>query len=181
MRSRYKFCQNDGLHFITSTTIEWIPLFTSDIHFRIFIDSLIFCQKNKDLKIYAYVILENHFHMIVAGNNLSRTLQSLKRFTAQKIIKLAEKQGKVWLLNQFTFYKKRYKTQSRNQLWQEGFHPEFILNDKMLIQKINYVHYNPVKRGYVDKPEHWKYSSARNFILDDHSLIELERLPILIG
>jgi REP element-mobilizing transposase RayT len=118
--------------------------------------------------------------MIVAGNNLSRTLQSLKRFTAQKIINLAEKQGKVWLLNQFTFYKKGYKTQSKNQLWQEGFHPELIINDKMLIQKIDYIHYNPVKRGYVDKPEFWKYSSARNYIFNDHSLIKLEMLPMLI-
>jgi hypothetical protein len=70
--------------------------------------------------------------------------------------------------------------QSKNQLWQEGFHPELIFNDRMLIQKIEYIHYNPVKRGVVDRPEYWKYSSARNFILDDHSVITLNMLPILL-
>jgi len=180
MRSRYKINQNDGIHFITSTTIEWIPVFISDKHFQILINSLIFCQRNKDLKVYAYVILENHFHMIVSGSNLSRTVQSLKRFTAKQIINFAEKQGKIWLLNQLSFYKKRFKTQSKNQLWQEGYHPELIFNDKMLIQKINYIHYNPLKRGYVSKPEDWKYSSARNFIFNDHSVIELDMLPILL-
>jgi REP element-mobilizing transposase RayT len=180
MRSRYKITQNDGLHFITSTTIEWIPVFTSDNQFKIFIDSVKFCQKHKNLKVYAYVILENHFHMIVSGNNLSNTIQSLKRYTTQQIIKLSEKQSKKWLLNQLSFYKKRHKIQSKNQLWQEGFHPELIFNDRMLIQKIEYIHYNPVKRGVVDRPEYWKYSSARNFILDDHSVITLDMLPILL-
>ena len=50
----------------------------------------------------------------------------------------------------------------------------------MLIQKIDYIHYNPVKRGYVDKPECWKYSSVRNFNIDDHSVIKLDMLPPLL-
>jgi hypothetical protein len=33
----------------------------------------------------------------------------------------------------------------------------------MMRQKIDYIHYNPVKRGFVDEPEHWRYSSARNY------------------
>jgi REP element-mobilizing transposase RayT len=86
MRSRYKITQNDGLHFITSTTIEWIPVFTSDNQFKIFMDSVKFCQKHKNLKVYAYVILENHFHMIVSGNNLSNTIQSLKRYTNSRLL-----------------------------------------------------------------------------------------------
>ena len=178
MRSRYRITQNDGLYFITSTTVEWIPIFYTETLFKIVIDSLIFCQKNKNLKVYVYVILENHFHLIVAGINLSNTIQSLKRYTARQIIKISEKQKKFLLLNQFLFYKKRHKIQSKNQIWQEGFHMQLILNDRMLIRAVNYIHNNPVKRGYVHKPEHWKYSSARNYLLDDHSVIELDELPV---
>ena len=48
-------------------------------------------------------------------------------------------------------------------------------NGKMYIQKAEYIHFNPVKRGYVDRAEHWLYSSARNYILDDDSIIEVNK------
>ncbi len=139
-----------------------------------------YCQENKNLKIYAYVILDNHFHMIVSSEKLTRTIQSLKRYSAQELIKTFESGDVKWLLNQLAFYKKRHKISSIHLIWQEGFHPELIMNDKMLLQKINYIHQNPVRKGYVDKPEHWRYSSARNFILDDQSVIELDFLPVLL-
>ena len=65
-----------------------------------------------------------------------------------------------------------------HQLWQEGFHTKQILSDEMLIQKVEYIHYNPVKRGYVSLPEYWNYSSARNIILNEEGFLDLERLPI---
>ena len=152
MRSRYTTTDDNSLYFITSTIVEWIPVFTSVKYFEILIDSMKHCQKNKNLKIYAYVILDNHFHMIVASEKLTRTIQSLKRYSAQELIKTFESGDIKWLLNQLAFYKKRHKIYSAHQIWQEGFHPELIMNDKMLIHKINYIHQNPVKKGYVDKP-----------------------------
>lgn len=56
-----------------------------------------------------------------------------------------------------------HKTDRAYQFWQEGMHPEWIQNEEMMRQKIEYIHRNPVKRGYVDHPEHWRYSSARNY------------------
>ncbi|NIR50255.1 transposase, partial [candidate division KSB1 bacterium] len=47
-----------------------------------------------------------------------------------------------------------------------------------LVQKIEYIHFNPVKRGLVDFPEHWRYSSARNFVCEDHSVIQIDPLPL---
>jgi hypothetical protein len=49
------------------------------------------------------------------------------------------------------------------QIWQEGVHPQLIQNEIMMRQKVEYIHNNPVKRGYVDDPLHWRYSSARNY------------------
>ena len=65
-----------------------------------------------------------------------------------------------------------------HQVWQEDFHPKQIISDEMLLQKIEYIHYNPVKRGYVSLPEHWNYSSVRNVILNEEDLVELERMPV---
>ena len=55
------------------------------------------------------------------------------------------------------------KTDRSYQFWQEGNQPKQIAGDEMMRQKLEYIHYNPVKRGYVDDPLHWRYSSARNY------------------
>lgn len=177
MRSRYKITKEDGIYFITSTIIEWIPVFTSKEYFEIIISALKYCRAYKGLKLYAYVILDNHFHLVVSGPNLSNIIQSLKRHTSKQIVRLLQTQKKEWLLNQLAYFKKRHKTESIHQVWQEGFHPALIQTEQMLLQKIEYVHNNPVKRGYIELPEHWLYSSARNFILEDHSIMELDGLP----
>ena len=59
------------------------------------------------------------------------------------------------------FFRKAHKLDREYQCWEEGSHPQLIQNAEMLRQKLDYSHFNPVKRGYVDKPEHWRYSSAR--------------------
>jgi putative transposase len=61
------------------------------------------------------------------------------------------------------YFKARHKTDREYQVWQEGSHPKQIQDDEMLLQKMEYMHFNPVKRGYVDDPVHWRHSSARNY------------------
>jgi len=59
--------------------------------------------------------------------------------------------------------KSGHKGESRHQVWQEGFHPQAITSEEMLRQKLEYIHFNPVKIGLVDCPADWRYSSARNY------------------
>jgi len=63
-------------------------------------------------------------------------------------------------------------TQERSGLSaiEEGSHPQLIDNEVVLWQKLDYFHYNPVNRGYVDLTEHWRCSSARNYA-GQHGLI----------
>ncbi len=62
--------------------------------------------------------------------------------------------GQQNILQQFKFYKKAHKNDREHQVWEEGSHAQLIQNEPMLRQKLDYIHSNPVKRGYVDKPEH---------------------------
>jgi len=121
MRSRYKILNNEGLFFITSTIIEWIPLFTTEKYFQILTESITFCQKNKDLKVMVYVILDNHFHMICKDDKLTDTMRSLKGFTANKIIEELEADNKTWLLNQLSFYKKSIKQKALTRFGRKAF------------------------------------------------------------
>jgi putative transposase len=98
--------------------------------------------------------------LVAASADLSKTMQSLKSFTARCLIESISKKQMDWLLNQLAYHKAKHKKESAYQVWQEGFHPQEILSADMLRQKIVYLHENPVRRGYVERPEHWRYSSA---------------------
>ena len=127
-------------------------------------NSLTFCRQNKGVKVFAYVIMDNHLHLVVSGTNLSNTIKDFKRHTAREIIKLAQNEERDWLLNQFKFFRKKHKTESDYQIWQECYHPKQIISEEMLRQKIEYIHHNPVRTGLVDRAEDWVYSSARNYL-----------------
>jgi len=160
---------------MTSSIIEWIPVFTAQAYFDIVIQSMKFCIQNRDLGLYNYVIMDNHFHIIASAPELADTMASLRKYMANQIVQQLKHDNRNWLLNQLSFYKKKYKTKSQHQIWQEGLHPELIQSDQMYTQKAEYIHFNPVQRVYVDQPEHWKYSSARNYILGDDSIIEVNK------
>ncbi|MHC4140045.1 MAG: transposase, partial [Planctomycetota bacterium] len=117
-------------------------------------------------------IMENHLHLIASGNNLAREIGHFKSFTARKIIDYLRENNINAILKQLQFHKLKHKKGRTYQLWQEGSHPKVIQGEKMMIQKMEYMHCNPVKRGYVDDPTHWRYSSARNYA-EQESLLEV--------
>ena len=173
-RNRYKIYELTHPHFVTCTVLHWLPLFTNPQSVQILLNSLSHLQKTDNLKIYAYVILENHLHLVVQSDDLRRTLQKFKSYTAYELLELLKKKKVNVLLDQFSFYKKAHKDHTSYQIWEEGNHPQLIQSDAMMINKIHYIHENPVKRGYVDKAIHWRYSSARDY--DSlNSLLEVER------
>jgi len=107
--------------------------------------------------------MENHLHLIASSECLGKEIGIFKSFTARKIIDfLTEKKAKN-VLEQLNYHKLRHRQDRKYQVWQEGSHPQVIQNEEMMIQKAEYIHYNPVRRGYVDDPVHWRYSSARNY------------------
>ena len=163
MRSRYQVHAPDHAHFVTSTIVAWLPVFTTSARCDILVQSLAYCRMHKGLVIYGWVILDNHFHAILAAPDLPRVLADLKRHTAQRILEQLESEGCEWLLEQFRYRRAAHKTESAHQVWQEGTHPQAIVGDEMMLQKLEYLHNNPVKRGLVAAPEHWRYSSAHEW------------------
>jgi REP element-mobilizing transposase RayT len=161
-RSRYKIIENSTPHFCTATIVEWLPLFSKPWMVKIILDSIQFLQKEKRWTIYAWVIMENHLHLIASSDNLSKELGNFKSYTARQIIDHCKRNHPL-ILKQLAHAKQTFKQDRDYQFWQEGSHPEQIQNSKMMRQKIEYIHYNPVRRGYVEEPEDWRYSSAGNY------------------
>jgi len=129
---------------------------------KILLDSLRFLQNQDRLVLYGYVILENHCHLLAAGPDLGRAVASFKSFTATRIVKRLQ-ECHAPILDLLAFHKAQHKVDREHQVWQEGSHPEQTQGEAMMRQKLEYIHNNPVARGYVDDPVHWRYSSARNY------------------
>ena len=162
-RSRYNFYAPLAPHFLTCTINHWVPIFTRLATVQVVIDALAYRQYHRNMKIFAYVILENHLHLIAQSENLQKEISSFKSWSAKQLLQVLHEQGATHVLKQLAFYKKAHKRDRQYQVWEEGSHPQQIQSHEMLLQKIEYIHHNPVKRGYVDKAEHWRYSSARNY------------------
>ncbi|MFQ5708219.1 MAG: transposase [bacterium] len=165
-RSRYKIFDNGETevpYFLTCTVLNWLPLFSNPSVVRIVLDSLTFLQNTGRLILYAYVSMENHLHLVAASANLAKEIGDFKSYTARMIIDFYKASNAEPILRQLKLFKRRHKRDRPYQFWQEGSHPEQIQSAEMMVQKIMYLHNNPVKRGYVDDPVHWRYSSARNY------------------
>lgn len=174
-RSRYKQQEPWYPNLLSSSFVHGLPLFSKPEIAKYFLESIIHHQSQSGFKLYAWCIMENHFHLIAEHEDLKTCMQSIKSYTAKKILDLLKSKNNHLYLKQLAFSRKRGKKESVYQVWQEGYHPKQIFTQKMLIQKINYVHFNPVKRGYVDKPEDWRYSSARDY-LGGNGLIDIQRI-----
>lgn len=162
-RSRFEYVGDQYPYFLTATVNNWLPIFTRPETVNIVIESWKYLQERRGFELFGYVILENHLHFVARSTALSKDIQSFKSFTANSIISFLSKRGASKLLWFFEHFKRPHKTESKYQVWEEGSHPLAIETEAMMAEKLRYIHQNPVKRGYVDLPEHWRYSSARNY------------------
>ncbi len=142
-----------GSYFVTPTIWNWYYIFDRHDRWRIIADSLKYCQQHKGVEIFAYVFMLNHLRMIVRSEDVSGFLRDFKKFTSKEIKKnLEEHEPKV--LKLFSDEKYGYR------FWKDDNQPKYIESDRFFLQKQNYIHMNPVRKGYVDRAEYWKWSSA---------------------
>lgn len=126
------------------------------------------CIENKHLVLYAWVIMTNHIHLAARCDppgGMSAFLRDFKKFTSKKIVDTIEnisESRKEWLLDKFSFEARRTRRPENYKVWKDDNHA-IGLSHNDIMKKINYIHNNPVRAGLVDFPEHYVYSSARDF------------------
>lgn len=180
MSRKYKFREKDGAYFISFATVYWIDVFVRETYFAIIRDSLDYCRKNKGMEIFGYCIMPSHVHLIFrsAFGEPSALIRDFKGFTSKRIIQEIEdnpvESRKEWLLWMFERAGEKNSNVKQRQFWQQHNQPIEIWSAKVFWQKLNYVHMNPVKSGFVTDPVDWKYSSARNYGNDDQTVLEID-------
>ena len=117
---------------------------------------------------YSYVFMSNHIHCIVsANNNLSDVVRDFKKFTSKEILKLVnentQESRKEWLLMIFKYHAKFNKRVEKFQFQTHENHAVELTSIEMIESRVNYIHQNPVRAGYVEQEHEYIYSSAKNF------------------
>ena len=151
-RTRYVIQEADNPHFMTCTVVEWLPVFTCPDAVQIFLYSWTHQRANNGFRLFGYVILENHLHFVARAPRLDKCVSSFKSFTAARLIELLEAHKAERLLVRLRFAKRAHKHDREYQFWQEGTHAEMIFSEAVMREKLDYIHRNPVKRGYVEHP-----------------------------
>ena len=182
MRSGYCIRNQEGIHFITFAVVEWVDVFTRKEYADMVVESLQFCQQEKGLILYAWCLMSNHLHLIIAakeGHNLSDILRDFKKFTSYKITKAIEasktESRRNWMLWIFQSAGQQNKRNKKYQFWRQNNHPKELETNHFTEQKLRYLHNNPVAAGIVSRPEDYVSSSARNYA-GERGLLEVEFL-----
>lgn len=165
----YKIRDQQAIHFITFAVVEWVDVFTRKAYRDILIDSLRHCQQEKGLVLYAWCIMSNHVHLLASAKegNLSDILRDFKMFTSKQLLAAIQtnegESRKDWMLH---IFQKAGEANGRNttyQFWRHDNQPKECFSPSFTVQKIAYIHNNPVEAGLVEKPEDYLYSSAKAY------------------
>jgi len=175
-RGRKKLSE-ESIFFVTTTVVNFTNIFSENTYCDILIHNIKHYQKKFNFTILAYVIMPTHFHWIVMVDKekgtISDVMRDIKKYSAWDIMEMLEKNNEVKILDIFKEEGKHHKNHKR-KFWQKRFDDEVIRDQKMFWTKLKYIHNNPIQAGLTIKPEGYKYSSARNFILGVHSVIRVD-------
>ena len=148
--------------FFTATILEWKPLLKQEKYKEIITNSLSFLVNEKRVEVYGFVIMSNHIHLIwriMNGHQLAEVQQSFMKFTAQKIIKDLKSNHPQVLAHFYVGASDR-----KCQIWERNSLSIELHSNAVLLQKLYYIHNNPVKAGLCLQPEAYHYSSASLYL-----------------
>jgi len=167
----YKIRNQSAIHFITFAVVEWVDVFTRKEYRDIVLESIRHCQNERGLLVHAWCIMSNHLHLVISAKNhdLSDILRDFKKFTSKQIIAAIENNQHEscsdWMLKIFREEGMKNSRNKNYQFWRQDNQPQELYSAEFVFQKINYIHNNPVEAGIVEKPEHYLYSSAKDYFL----------------
>ena len=166
----YKIRDQNAVHFLTFTVVDWIDIFSRAEYRHVFLNNIRHSQRESGLLLHAWVLMTNHFHALMSAKesyNLSDIVRDLKKYSAVDILKAVEKSEhesrQKWMLE---IFERTGRANSRNlkyQFWIQDNHPKECHSHEFTKQKMEYIHNNPMRAEIVSKPEDYLYSSAIDY------------------
>ncbi|HLJ76078.1 MAG TPA: transposase [Acidobacteriaceae bacterium] len=146
---RYQRAGHD--HFITFSCFQRRPLLESATARALFENALEGARLRYGFCIFGYVIMPEHVHLLVTEPRL-RLLS-----TAVQAMKISVAMGR-----------------SERPFWQPRYYDFNVFTRRKRIEKLRYIHRNPIRRGLVDRPEDWTWSSYRHYLTGEPGPVEIE-------
>jgi len=170
MSKNYKFHNPEGVYFVSFAVIEWIDALSRKEYKDIIVESLAYCQREKGMKILAWCIMSNHVHLIFRSTSKQKPellLGDLKRHTSKSIVSAikenSQESRREWILEMLKKVADKSSNVKEFQFWRHDNKPIEIWSNKVIDEKINYIHNNPVEEGVFFKAEDYRYSSAIDY------------------
>ncbi|MFZ0454246.1 MAG: transposase [Ignavibacteriaceae bacterium] len=164
------------LFFVTTTVVKFLNIFFDENACELLLQNIKHYRKKYNFIVLGYVIMPSHFHWIVEVNKefgtISDIMRDIKKYSAWDIMEYLSKTK--YEYNEIFIESAQVYKDQKQKFWIPRFDDEVIRNEKMFWSKLNYIHNNPVKEGIVIKPEKYKYSSVRNYIYGDQSVLEVD-------
>jgi putative transposase len=166
-------------YFITATTTEWKPILMYDRPREILLDDMNFYRNKYGCHIQAYVIMLEHYHLIVNFAEPEHLHGWLRDFQSHTSNELAKWIKETVVNTELSVFVKHANGKSELCVWKEQARALGITTTATLRTKVDYIHSNPVKRGLVNQSQDWLWSSWRNYYMDDDSIFRIDKLEAL--
>lgn len=158
----------DYLYFVTTTAVNHAHLFRRDVIKRIIVDSFHHLRTTRKIKLFVFVIMPNHIHIIALFSKehpLADVMRDFKKFTARQIYRHFQAEGNTKVLE--VLKREGEKVKQEYKVWEDRYDARDVFSTEFLQQKMDYIHHNPCQPQWklVESPEEYLWSTAA-FYLD---------------
>ena len=156
-----RYQQTRQLHFVTFTCYHRKPWLADPRSCDQFVETLETVRRWYGFWVTGYVVMPEHVHLLVSEperKNLALALQVLKQMVSRN-------RGGWPVLS---------RSEGRGPFWQARYYDFNVWSEPKRVEKLRYIHRNPVQRGLVERPEDWIWSSFRHYLTGDEGKVEIE-------
>ncbi len=176
----HRFYGGNDLHFLTFSCYRRRPLFKNEAHCDLFLKILDRVRRRYRLVVLGYVVMPEHVHLLLSEpqrETLLTAIQALKLGFVRSLegdgIPMSRKNGETWGTPSVV-------PRKPNRFWQARFYDFNVWTEKKRIEKLGYIHRNPVTRGLVESPEQWRWSSFRCYLCGAVGPVRINDTDILV-
>jgi putative transposase len=156
------------LHFITCSCYRRLPLLSTARSRDCFLSILEQTRQRYRFVVVGYVLMPEHFHLLVTEpevGNPSTVMQVLKQRSAHALLPKRKRRN--------PRQRPLFSEELRRFFWQARFYDFNVWTTRKRVEKLRYMHRNPVKRGLVESPEQWRWSSYRFYLLGESGAVRI--------
>ena len=169
-----RFYSRGHLHFITASCYRREPLLGAALRRDLFVKVLEQVRQKYQFVVVGYVVMPEHFHLLISEPeraNPSVVIQALKLGVTRRILASRKRrERKQPSLGQDS---------SSHRIWQARFYDFNVWSGRKRVEKLRYIHRNPVRRGLVESPEHWRWSSFRAYAYEENGVVRVNDWSVL--